>query len=384
MTYLEVLLRPEMRIPLEAGADGKRAPPDHFFAPGFRAPVPESYAYLQQYVEETLPDESPLMYGMHPNAQLSLLTAQGETLFKTIMEVSGSSGGRGGGGGGSGGGTEERVRRGVQELLETLPEPFNMVEIEARVKDRTPYVMVALQEAGRMNFLLSEMLQSLEELQLGLDGALNMSERMELLARGISTNTVPARWMGAMSTRIQEVYSLSTWVEDVRRRVDQLRAWTAGAVVTPHSVWLPGLFNPKAFITAVMQAYARAHKLPLDVMRFMTDVTAKTSAQVTEAAPEGCYVHGFVMEGARWDKESGAVADSHPNELHPTMPVILLRPVTADQYNLDGYYECPVYTNMQRANNYAPLVSVFTLRTNEAPSKWVLASVCLLMQDDLA
>ena len=32
-----------------------------------------------------------------------------------------------------------------------------MVEMEARIKDKTPFVVVALQEAGRMNGLLVEM-----------------------------------------------------------------------------------------------------------------------------------------------------------------------------------------------------------------------------------
>jgi hypothetical protein len=41
-----------------------------------------------------------------------------------------------------------------------------------------------------MNALLSEMRRSMEELQLGLDGALNMSDKMEALARGIATNSV--------------------------------------------------------------------------------------------------------------------------------------------------------------------------------------------------
>lgn len=96
-----------------------------------------------------------------------------------------------------------------------------------------------------MNALLSEMKRSMEELQLGLDGALNMSDKMEALARGIATNTVPALWMGCMSTRVQEVYSLSAWYHDVLLRYKQLAAWTAGDIVAPHSVWLSGLFNPK-------------------------------------------------------------------------------------------------------------------------------------------
>ena len=58
------------------------------------------------------------------------------------------------------------------------------MQIEARVKDKTPYVVVALQEAARMNTLLSEMRQSMDELLLGLGGSLNMSDKMEKLAIG--------------------------------------------------------------------------------------------------------------------------------------------------------------------------------------------------------
>lgn len=238
-----------------------------------------------------------------------------------------------------------------------------------------------------MNALLSEMKRSLEELQLGMDGALNMSESMEKLARGIASNSVPDLWMSQMSTRVQEVYTLSAWYGDVLKRHEQLAAWTAGEIVTPTSVWLPGLFNPKAFLTAVMQTYARANKLPLDVMKFMTEVTRYASPeQLPEAAPLGVYVHGLVLEGARWDREDGCLRESKPNELHPPMPVIWVKPVTSDQFELAGYYECPVYTNMQRANVYSPIVSNFTLRTSgeDDKAKWVLASVALLLQDDLA
>lgn len=62
--------------------------------------------------------------------------------------------------------------------------PFWCMQIEARVKDKTPYVVVALQEAARMNTLLTEMRQSMEELLLGLGGSLNMSDKMEKLATG--------------------------------------------------------------------------------------------------------------------------------------------------------------------------------------------------------
>jgi hypothetical protein len=52
-------------------------------------------------------------------------------------------------------------------------------------------------------------------------------------------------------------------------------------------------------VLQVIQTYARANKLPLDVMMFTTEVTNKTVEQVTEPAPLGCYIHGCVLEGAR-------------------------------------------------------------------------------------
>lgn len=52
---------------------------------------------------------------------------QGETLFKTVIEVSGG----GGSGGSSGGGTEALVRSSLQDFMQRLPEPFNMVEVRS-------------------------------------------------------------------------------------------------------------------------------------------------------------------------------------------------------------------------------------------------------------
>ena len=64
--------------------------------------------------------------------------------------------------------------------------------------------------------------------------------------------------------------------------------------------------------------------------------------------------------------------------------VMQVVPVTIDEFSLQGYYACPVYTNMQRANVYSPIVSNFTMKTEEPSHKWVLASVAVLLQDELA
>ena len=58
----------------------------------------------------------------------------------------------------------------LDEIVEKLPDEFNMMEIMAKVpvEERTPYVVVAFQETERMNVLTSELRRSLKELDLGL------------------------------------------------------------------------------------------------------------------------------------------------------------------------------------------------------------------------
>lgn len=61
-----------------------------------------------------------------------------------------------------------QVRAVLEDILERLPEDFNMAELLGKAEERTPYQVVALQECERMNFLTQEVRRSLRELALGL------------------------------------------------------------------------------------------------------------------------------------------------------------------------------------------------------------------------
>ena len=56
----------------------------------------------------------------------------------------------------------------LDEILEKLPEVFNMGELQSKAEEKTPYILVALQECERMNNLTTEIRRSLKELDLGL------------------------------------------------------------------------------------------------------------------------------------------------------------------------------------------------------------------------
>jgi dynein heavy chain len=56
-------------------------------APGFPAPPNLDYVGYHKYIDDSLPDESPYLYGLHPNAEIGFLTTASETLFRTVFEM---------------------------------------------------------------------------------------------------------------------------------------------------------------------------------------------------------------------------------------------------------------------------------------------------------
>lgn len=64
------------------------------------------YKGYHSYIDECLPQESPYLYGLHPNAEIEFLTKTSENLFKTVLEMQPQTAGAGTGTGVS---REEKV-----------------------------------------------------------------------------------------------------------------------------------------------------------------------------------------------------------------------------------------------------------------------------------
>lgn len=267
-------------------------------------------------------------------------------------------------------------------------------------------MQVVLQECTRMNVLLGEVKRSLVELDKGLKGQLNMTAGMEDLATCMGTNFVPGRnpfhgcnWEGKAWFSLK---NLEDWVIDLLARATQLSDWTE-ELVRPFSMWLPGLFNPTAFITAVMQVTARHEGLALDKMSTETHMSRYYDVDTLEGHPphDGAFVHGIFIEGARWpsleelDDPSelagvpigGHIVDSKLKELLPMLPIIYLRAIAVQpqwEPSSVGYlrhdphvYEAPMYITTFRGPTY---VALSTLDSADDTRKWVLAAVAVIYQ----
>ena len=137
-----------------------------------------------------------------------------------------------------------------------------------------------------------------------MKGQLNMSQPMEDLIKAIGINQWPGRnpfsqcrWE---SKAWPSMKNLLSEYNDMLLRVAQLVSWTS-ELVTPYSVWLPGLFNPTSYLTAVMQVTARRTGMPLDQMTTETHVTTFMRPETIDYYPtDGAFIHGLYIEGARW------------------------------------------------------------------------------------
>eukprot|EP00611_Tribonema_gayanum_P006577 TRINITY_DN1584_c0_g1_i3.p1 TRINITY_DN1584_c0_g1~~TRINITY_DN1584_c0_g1_i3.p1 ORF type:complete len:771 (+),score=253.87 TRINITY_DN1584_c0_g1_i3:390-2702(+) len=394
-TYLQVLFNAGLFEGMELG-------------PGFKAPPSAELDYqgMNDYAERELPPESPPQFGLHPNAEIGYLTNRCESLFDAILSI-------GGGGSTSGGGGDSSVVKDTMaDLLARLPADFEMITMNLRARpllaaESGPFVVVALQECSRMNTLLSEIRRSLLELDKGLKGQLNMSQAMEDLATAIRINQWPGRNPFSQCAWEKLAWPSNKYllpqVMDMLRRIEQLAAWTE-TLVTPKCLWLPGLFNPTAYLTAVMQVTARKTGAPLDKMTTETHITTFMDPAQCDYVPEdGAFVHGLFLEGARWatgdeagDVENvtgtptaGMLVDSRLKELLPQLPVIYVKAVPVQptwEPSAVGYlrhqhdvYEAPCYLTRFRGPTY---VFLATLKTLAPVSKWVLTGTALIFQRD--
>ncbi|XP_053294795.1 dynein axonemal heavy chain 11 [Pleuronectes platessa] len=356
-TYLEEYMQPNQ-------FDRKLA-----LGPGFVVPSNLDYQGYHNFIDEMLPHESPVHYGLHPNAEIEFLTVTSDSLFHTLLELQSPDAVMGEGASQT---LEEKVKTILDEVLEKLPEEYNMSDITSKTAERSPYILVCFQECERMNMLISEIRRSLKELDLGLRGELAISSEMEKLQAALFFDNVPDTWT---KLAYPSIYSLAIWYNDVLQRCKELDTWTQDLSL-PCVVWLSGLFNPQSFLTAVMQSLARKNEWPLDKVNLTVDVTKKFKEEFNQPAREGAYVYGLYMEGARWDIQSGVITEARLKELTPSMPVISVRAVPNDRHETRNIYACPLYKTKIRGPTY---VWTFSLKTKERPAKWVLAGVALLL-----
>jgi len=366
--YLQYFMRDELldEIELIPYADGKQS---------WMSMAPGPHEKYLEHIE-TMPSESPLFFGMHPNAEIGFRTTQCSKLFAMLNTLSPKQSGGGGDEEDSGGSPLVIAEAMCAEILEeVLEKKFPTEDISRSMTDeeKGPFQYVFLQECDYMNGLVYEMVRGLAELTLGFKGELTMSETMENLSDALYTEELPMWWvkLGFPSTR-----PLRSWRVNLLERCSQLDDWINEPLTIPKVTDVSKLFNPCSFLTAIKQISCQMHSLELDKLQVFTEVTKRDVKQVEGHARDGAFVTGMSLEGARWDGPANSLEDSKPKEMFTKMPVINCKAGPQSEREDKNLYVCPTYCVPTRRPYF---VFAAQLRTKQPPAKWVLAGVALIL-----
>lgn len=147
-----------------------------------------------------------------------------------------------------------------------------------------------------------------------------------------------------------------------------------------------GFFFPQAFITGMLQNYARKHVIAIDKLGFeYRIVDDKTPQDIKERPEDGCYIYGMYLEGARWDFKKHMLTTSKPKELYSDMPLILILPLIDRVTPKEGIYNCPLYKVLSRRGTLSTtghstnFVMMLELPSKEHEDIWIRAGVAAFL-----
>jgi len=166
-------------------------------------------------------------------------------------------------------------------------------------------------------------------------------ELIQQLTKGIIPNT----WS---RYTIPKSCSVAAWITDFSARVNQLVTISGSvskqgaATLKTSIVWMGGLFNPEAFVTATRQCVAQANSWSLEELSL--DVTV--ADEQDQPSFDDC---SFAVEGL---KLSGAVCRSNQlfisSEILTALHLTKLRWIRTNEDRKENMIELPVYLNSTR------------------------------------
>jgi dynein heavy chain len=346
--------------------------------------IPE-WGPLENYTQavEMLPiDQSPQVFGLHPNAEIRYNTNAVRTIWSDLIDIQPRSAAASGGIS-----RDDYIHRIAQDVLAKVPEPFDLAAVKRHLHELPGYarvlpptLIVLLQELERWNILVSRMRDTLQELQAAFAGLIGMSNELEEVANALWNGAIPPVWRKLAP---QTKKSLGSWMQHFLRRYQQYREW-AETGRDPKVMWLSGLHIPESYLTALVQTTCRRRQWPLDKSTLFTQVTNITdAADVAQPPEDGCYITGLYLEGAAWDSQRGCLRPQDPKQLLVPLPVLQVIPTETNKLKLQNTFKTPVYVTQDRRSAMgAGLVFEADLRTEEDPSHWTLQGVALVLNQD--
>lgn len=185
----------------------------------FMCPAPTQYDKYLEHIEFALTQDTPIAFGLHPNAEIDFRTTQSNRILITVLELQDRVAASGEGAMSP----DEVAAATTADILDRFGEKkFDVEDIARSLEEQGPYQNVFMQEMDVMNILLTEIMRSLKELQLGFAGELTMSDAMDALKNSLYLDRIPGAWQKRAWPSMRP---LSSWLVDFNLRLVQLEEW---------------------------------------------------------------------------------------------------------------------------------------------------------------
>jgi len=350
---------------------------DYVFSPSgvFRAPALESREEVLEYFKQLPIAADPEVFGLHANADIAKDQKETDLLLDGVLLTQGSSS--------SGGGTskEDTLKEVAAQISDALPPLFDL-EV-ANYKYPVEYYesmnSVLCQELVRYNRLLAVIHKSIDDFGLALRGRIVMTGELDALGSAMYDGKIPAMWAKKSYPSLKP---LAAYVSELLKRLAMLQSWIDDGA--PPRFWITGFFFTHAFLTGVLQNYARKRKLPIDSVVF--DFKAMPSTADFATKPEdGAFCDGIFMEGCKWDEESMLLQESDPKVLYTDAPTFWFVPTAAEERAEFPHYLCPIYRTAERRGVLATtghssnFVINLTIPSDRPQNHWIKRGVAGLL-----
>ncbi|XP_065826535.1 dynein axonemal heavy chain 3-like isoform X2 [Oscarella lobularis] len=344
----------------------------------YYAPPKGEYQDYIDYIRSLPITPHPEVFGLHENADITKDNHETQQLFDGILLTLPR---QTGGGGKS---SQTIIEELAVDILSKMPPDFDL----EYVIENFPVVYtesmntVLRQELIRFNRLTSVVRSSLQNIQKAIKGLVLMSAELEDVFVSMLVGKVPAMWAAKSYPSLKP---LGGYVSDLLARLKFFRDWIENG--TPSVFWISGFYFTQSFLTGASQNFARKYTIPIDHLGFEFDVI-RDDVEITEKPPDGVYIKGLFLDGARFDREKMVIGESLPKILFDPLPRIWLRPGEKSKFKPKPTYSCPVYKTSARkgtlsttghSTNY---VLSMNLPSDMEQSHWVNRGVASLCQLD--
>lgn len=236
------------------------------FDENYFIPKRSEHREIVKHINETISnDPSPEIFGLHQNAGIIrdlgssqiFIDAMSSTQIQSASTTT----------------TEENsILQIVKEISDVLPANFDIEEAKEKfpIDYNESMNTVLVQEMERFNNLLIEIRKSCRDLYDGILGKIVMTELLDNIAHSLTLKRIPSNWMKKSYPSLK---SVGPFIRDFINRLNFFQNWHENG--KPESFWLSGFFFTQAFLTGVMQNYARKFKIPIDTLTFDFEILSE-------------------------------------------------------------------------------------------------------------